>query len=136
MGVTAFAGDCNAAHAETAVFDRRNVLLGNGRRKTRPAGAGLELCIRIEQRRAATDAAVNSLLMLVPVASGKGPLRPFMACDFKLFRRELLLPFVFCLDHLGYGRLALAFAGAGKFHDNHSFWLGFCSLSVLHNKKY
>src|SRR5207237_3936211 len=56
-----------APHAKRAVADLLHVLFGNRLVETGPARARLKLCIGTEQRRAAANAAISSLLVVVPV---------------------------------------------------------------------
>src|SRR6185437_4690159 len=61
--------------------------------EARPAGAGLELGVRCEQRLAAADANVGARRMRVPVLTGEGAFGAFLARDAELLWRELRLPF-------------------------------------------
>src|SRR5262249_2518067 len=70
------------------------------RRERRPAGAGIEFGARGEQRRAAADARVRALRVVVPILAGERTLRAFLARDLELLRRQLRLPFGFGLDDL------------------------------------
>ena len=68
--------------------------------ETRPTGAGIELCLGAEQRRAATDAGVGALAFLVVVGVAEGPLCAVAPGDVILLRRQLGAPFVFGLCDL------------------------------------
>src|SRR5437773_8255955 len=67
MTAAAPARDLGAHHAVSAVFVQLD-RLGNGRLgEARPAGAGLELGLRAEQRRAARSAPVHPVVLRVRV---------------------------------------------------------------------
>src|SRR5258708_32508236 len=124
VGITQSASHGRARHAESAVLDVLNVLLGYRLPETRPAGAGFKLGIGTEKRVAAADAAVETFVMRVPVFAGKSHLCIFMARDVKGIGRELLFPFAVTLDDLGLVDHAFAFAGVGKLHNSYIFrWL-------------
>jgi len=63
-----------------------DILFGDWLPKTRPAGAGFELRIRIEEGRVAADAPIQALIVQVPILPGKGPLRGGVARDGESIR--------------------------------------------------
>src|SRR5579863_8304563 len=76
-----------------AVHFRADAFFRHGIEKTGPTGAGIELGIGAEQFRLAADAAVNTVIVQVPILAGEGWLCAFLPCDVELLRSELLLPF-------------------------------------------
>src|SRR4029079_9291139 len=76
VAAAVLADDLRAAHAVRVVLAHLDVLVQLGLGEARPAGAGLELGRRVEQLGAAARAAVDAVVMAVPVAAGEGPLGP------------------------------------------------------------
>src|SRR5512144_1015751 len=73
--------DLGARHEEARVLPRLHAP-GRGRRgEARPAGAGLELRLRLEQRVAATGARVGSRPVVIPVLARERALRSLLAQD-------------------------------------------------------
>ena len=64
-------------------------VLRHRRVERRPAGAGIELGVRGEQRRSAADAAIGSLRVVVPVLAGERALGAFLARDPVLLGSQL-----------------------------------------------
>src|SRR4026208_2345630 len=93
MSVAFAAHRFGAPHAVAVVVLGLDVLLHRRRPETRPAGARIELGFPAEQFIAATDAAINALLVIVPILARKRPLRAFLARDIELFVVQLLFPF-------------------------------------------
>ena len=81
VGVAFCAGDGGADEAESCIPDFGYVFSGDGRPETGPSGAGFELGVGTEQRIVTTDAAVESLVMQIPVFAGEGKLRIRMTSD-------------------------------------------------------
>ena len=80
-----------ARHAQRAIGLRRDVLGHERTREARPAGAGLELVGRAEERLAGDDVHVNARLVVVPICVLERPLGGFVLRDLVLQRRELFL---------------------------------------------
>src|ERR1017187_4436339 len=82
-----------------AMFQQRIVGTGvhgiecGGRTETRPAGTGVELFIRTEEDRSATDAAIDAGRVMVPVAARVGDLGAAFPRNVEFLRRETALPF-------------------------------------------
>jgi hypothetical protein len=110
--VAAGAKNLGADHAVAAVFMRDDVLLGHGPEKTGPAGAGIELSARLEQRQPAADAAVHTLPLVIQERAAERPLSALAAGDLELFWTQLIAPLRVGLDdarHLdGTDQLTLA----------------------------
>src|SRR6202011_4389632 len=68
--------------------------------EARPAGAGIELRVRGEQRRPAANAAVIPRALLVPRGTGERALGAVLAGHVILLGRELGAPFGLALGHL------------------------------------
>ena len=81
MRIAERAGDRGAHHAEGLVLDLDDVLLGDRLPEARPAGAGIELRVGIEERGVAADAAVEAGGMVVPIRPGEGLLGALLAGD-------------------------------------------------------
>src|SRR5262249_31717926 len=92
MRVAFLAQHFGALHEQRIVLLRLNVFVSRRRPETRPAGAGIELLRGPEQRRAAARAAVEAVLVVVPVPAREGTLRAGLAGDGKLVGRQFLLP--------------------------------------------
>ena len=69
MSLTSSAGNRGSHHAQRHIGNFMDILFGDWLPKARPAGAGFELCVRIEESRVAADAAVQPLIVQVPVLS-------------------------------------------------------------------
>src|SRR5580658_4604292 len=65
VGVASDAQDFRPIHAVAMVGVIDDILLGHGLKKAGPAGAGIKLRFRSEQGQSATDAIVNTGLMLI-----------------------------------------------------------------------
>ena len=74
VGVALGAAHFDAAHAVAGVFDGAQGGVRHRFEVTRPAAAGIELRGRVEQGRGAADAAVDAVLVVVPILAGKRPL--------------------------------------------------------------
>src|ERR1700722_19737676 len=93
MTVTAGANHFVSLHPGGAISARRYVFFGDRFPKARPARAGFEFRLGIEENRVATDAMVQAVVMIAGILAGEGPFGACMARDFELLRRQLLLPF-------------------------------------------
>src|SRR5881396_545886 len=98
VGIAPAARQLGSLHDQAVVGPCLDVLPGDGLPEARPAGPGLELGVRREQVVAAADALVDPLLVVVPVPSREGSLRPLFAGDLELRGCELLAPFIVRLD--------------------------------------
>src|SRR5579859_7605658 len=67
VGIAAGAAYLDARHAITCVGMFGDVLAVGGGEETRPAGSGIKFSFRAEQERAAADAVVGAVVVLVPV---------------------------------------------------------------------
>ena len=66
--------------------------------EARPAGAGIVFRFRAEERRAAADAMIHAVALLLGIRMTEGALGSVLACHPKLIRRERLAPFRIGLD--------------------------------------
>src|SRR5215472_12289651 len=114
MSIAAAASHSRAHHAEGAVANLFHVLRRDRLPEAWPAGAGIELGAGVKKRRAAADAAIQTLVMLVPVLTGESHLRAVMAGNFESAGRELLLPLAFALHDLGHVNRTRALSGIGE----------------------
>src|SRR5580700_3225490 len=87
----------HASHPVRGVCLYPDVLRRYRRPKARPPGAGIELGIGLEQGRAAADALVSTVLMIVPMLPGERRLGAFAPRHRILLRRQLLTPLFICL---------------------------------------
>jgi hypothetical protein len=100
MGVACRTHDFGAPHQVTVVLGGPHVA-GVGRRvKARPAAAGIELGIRLEQQRAAANAAILPSPLVVPILAGKRSLGAFLSRDAVLLGCKNGLPFLVRLPDL------------------------------------
>src|SRR5215217_9418550 len=90
-----------ADHAVGDIALLVDMAVHGGRRKTRPAAAGVELGIGFEQRLAAPGAGVGALALLVLIFAGERPLGRLLAQHSVLHRRQFLAPLGLALDDLG-----------------------------------
>src|SRR5260370_9950884 len=117
MGVAERAFDFRSQHAGAEIFFLSHILTGNGFPKARPASSGVEFRIRIEERIAAIDAAVEPRRVLIVESTGISKFGRGAPGDIVLQRRELLLPFGFVLPHPRYRENAQPRAIVREFHD-------------------
>ena len=87
-------------HAVAAVAFGEDILFGDRRPEAGSAGARFKLRIGFEQVVVATDTPIDSLLVIVPILAGEGPLGSFSPRDLVLLASQLLLPFGVRLDDL------------------------------------
>src|SRR5712671_6490838 len=92
------AEDLGTAHEHAVVVFGGDVFLRGRGREAGPAGAGIELFVAAEERGTAADAAVDALLVVVPVLPGEGALGALLARDGELFGCQILLPLGIALD--------------------------------------
>jgi hypothetical protein len=92
MPAAALAQNLRAHHAEAAVRAELDVLRHRGLKEAGPAGAGVELCVRAEQLRPAPGAAIDAVVLDVPVGAREGSLGAVAAQNLVLRRREPLAP--------------------------------------------
>jgi hypothetical protein len=97
MGIALGAADFGAHHAVGRVPVFHDASFFGGLVETRPAGAGVELGIRIKQRSAAANAVIHTRFFRVPVLARKGTLGPSFTSHMILLGRELLFPLSFRL---------------------------------------
>src|SRR5262249_25433071 len=71
MSVTPPARHGRPHHPEGGVTGLFHVFRGHGLREARPACTRLKLCIGIEQRRSTADAAIETVIVVVPVFSSE-----------------------------------------------------------------
>src|SRR4051812_7541295 len=78
VSAASLAGHLGPAHAEASVgMLVDHVVLGLV--KARPAAAGIELRLGLEQLRPATSAKINTRVLRLPVFAREGPLGPLLA---------------------------------------------------------
>src|SRR5689334_1499263 len=92
MAATAGAANFCPHHPVRGVGVNLDRLGGGGLVEARPAGTGLELRVRAEERRSAPGTVVHAVVLHVPVPAGERPLSPLAAKDLVLLRRQLLAP--------------------------------------------
>lgn len=88
------AGDFELPRTKTAVGPDGNGIGCNRLKKTRPAGAGVILCVGGKKRRPARGTMVHAVFFVVFVRSGKWRLRPPLPKDMILLRRQEATPLV------------------------------------------
>src|SRR5258708_6728049 len=85
MRVATAAFDLGADFGLAPVFVKRGRLLVDRVEEARPAGAGIELGLRVKERLTAADAVIDPLLLSdFPVGPAEGALGPLLAGDAKL----------------------------------------------------
>src|SRR5687768_2011988 len=102
VSVASGAEDLGADHAVAAVFVRDDVLSGHWLEKAGPAGAGVELGARREQRQPAADAGVDTLALVVQQGAAVRPLSALATRNLELLGCELLAPLRVGLDDAVY----------------------------------
>jgi hypothetical protein len=85
-------------HAETRIFQITNHLIGRRPDKRRPAGSGIELVSRIEQRFTTAFASIFPAPGIVIVVTAKRRLGTLFAAYPVLFRAQFATPF-FIITH-------------------------------------
>src|SRR5688572_31630862 len=71
MRATMAAYHFGAPHGQRRIVLGRNVVARSGPREARPSGAGVELVIRAEELGVTTYAAVDALVVIIPVGAGE-----------------------------------------------------------------
>src|ERR1700758_556477 len=100
MCPTAGAGHLHPFHAMTAIgvrFDRGRI---HRDKEARPAAAGFELRIALEQLSVACNTAIDAVRVVAIERSGEGGLCPFLPRDVVLLGRQLRAPLCICLLYL------------------------------------
>ena len=100
MSAAVLAMNLDSAHAVAVVDFRLDIAVRHRRGKARPAGAGVELRGAVEQRLAAANAAVEAILMIVPVRASERALSTLFTGYVVLLGRELFLPVFVGLPNL------------------------------------
>lgn len=93
MSTALFAADLIAHHAVTGVAPYEHVFGMFRLPETGPARSRVELCRRVEQHAVATYAAIHTILVAIPVDSGKCGFRSALACHPVLLLGQLFAPF-------------------------------------------
>jgi hypothetical protein len=92
MSIAAGASRFSASHAVTSVGVLGDVAAVGGSEEAWPSRAGIELRVGAKEQRSATNAVVGSVIVLIPVLSGKGALGATAAGYLILLGSKLLLP--------------------------------------------
>src|SRR5262245_24064549 len=92
MGIAPAAHHFGTTHAVGVVIFRLNVFPDRRGPETWPASPRIEFGVRAEQLISTANTAVRALFVVVPVLTGKCPLRTLLACHIELLIRQLLLP--------------------------------------------
>src|SRR5918992_6033932 len=92
VGIATAAEHFGPPHAKSAVIFGSDTFPGNRRPKTWPARSGIEFRLRTKEFIAAASAAVNAVVVLIPVFSAKRRLGPLLSSDIKLLVTQFLLP--------------------------------------------
>src|SRR4029077_2826648 len=108
-----------ANHTKARIAFLANVFLRDRSPETRPPGARLKLRIRTEQCIVATDAAVEAVLVKIPVLARERPLGVRVPGDIECQRRKHLLPVLLALHDLGETYFLEALAIIGELNDGH-----------------
>src|ERR1043166_9042200 len=101
MAVAFRAQDLGADHAVADVALLVDMAVHGGRGKARPAAAGIETGVGLEQGLAAAGAGVSTLALLMLIFAGKRPLGRLLAQHRILHRRQLAAPLGLALLDLG-----------------------------------
>ena len=99
MAATVLADDLDATHAVRVVFARPHVVVEHGAREARPAGARIELVVRVKELCSAASTGVDARRMVIDVGAGKRRLGSLLAQHGVLLRRQQLAPFLVCAFH-------------------------------------
>src|SRR5579863_6294485 len=121
VGVAFGAGDSRAFHTDTGIARFGDILARDWSPEAGPSGPGVKFRSSIEQRIFTANAAIDALVMQVPVFSGKSEFGVGVARDVVGISRELLAPLIRSLDHLGYSYLFQALAHVGVEDDGDVF---------------
>src|SRR6266702_448721 len=115
-----------AHHPVGFICFERHLRFVHGRVEAWPAGAGIKLRIRIEQRLAAADAVEHAMFLGVPVFAREGRLGALLASHLILFVGKLFTPFRVCLLHFFRLFFDLFFHVADP-HSPSPYFIAFCS---------
>ena len=96
MRITYFTGHFGARHAIAAVHVFFHIVRVQRGKITGPAAACIKFGVRREQWGAATNTAVNTRLMVVPILTCEGTFGAFFAGYLKTGRGQFLAPLGFC----------------------------------------
>src|SRR5215472_15469050 len=119
MRIASRAQHLGPLHEKRAVALGLDVLRRDRLIEARPSGARFELGVRAEQRVAAADAPVDSLLVILGVLVGERALGAGLARDLVLLGRQLLAPFLVGLDDFVFHENPFLLAGVGELNDRH-----------------
>ena len=117
MRVALFALHLGSGHSVGAICLSFDILFVDRRPETRPAGAGIKLCVGAEECIAAAHTPVHPLFVVIPIAAGKGPLRSSLAGNLELFWRQLLFPLLFAEYNLVHGHFPFLLSGIAELDD-------------------
>src|ERR1700720_3756870 len=92
MRITAGATSLGAAHAMAGIRVFRNILAVGGGVEARPSSSRIKFRVRSKKQRAAADAVVGSVVVLIPILAAKSPLSPAATRYLILLRSKLLPP--------------------------------------------
>src|SRR5690606_4529615 len=98
MGIANIAKHFLADHAVRRIGFFSDIVRIDWFKITWPAATGIELGVGSKQRRAASDTRVDAWLEMVPVLTGKGAFRAFLARYLEAFRGKQFAPLLFGLD--------------------------------------
>ena len=79
-------------HEEAVVLVQRHGVRDRGRGEARPSRARIEFGTGVEEQYTAPRTVIRAIVMHVPVLAGERALRPLLAKDVELLRRQLLTP--------------------------------------------
>ena len=102
MSTAAGAANLRADHAVAPILNLGDIFPREGLEKAGPSRAGVELCLRIEERQITPGAEINASLLVIQQGAAEWPLRPLCAEDLKAFRPELLQPLIVRLAYAGH----------------------------------
>src|SRR5262245_11493363 len=102
MSIAAGAQDLGADHAVAAVFMGDDILVGYGLEEAGPAGAGVELVTRGEQRQPTADAGIDTMAFVVQQRTTERSLSALATSDFELLWCQLSAPLCVGLDDAGH----------------------------------
>jgi len=88
-----------AVAEEAIVRSGADVLRSDWRRKARPAGTGIVIVFRLVQIEPAGRTAVNAMLVMAGVFSGKSPFGPLLPQDVVLFGCQLFFLLFIALNN-------------------------------------
>src|ERR1700692_1939083 len=92
MSVAALTCYFHSLYKHAHILVDLNILFSHNSGETRPARAGIELCIRAEQRIGAADAPEKTGFVKLIIGARKGSIGTLPACDVVLFGVEQFPP--------------------------------------------